>query len=95
MIPVWSKSFKENKLLLGSANVFSAGIFISLALMHILPEENNLYMESSTSSFPLPFLVMILGYSFILLIDKVMFDSSDILVKDDGNLRNSEISAGS
>ena len=30
-------------------------------------------------SFPLPFLLVVLGYTFILIIDKVLFDAHDIL----------------
>ena len=29
--------------------------------------------------FPIPFLLLVLGYTFILVIDKVMFDAHDIL----------------
>lgn len=106
---------------MGIANAFSGGIFLAIALLHIIPESHTHYllymhkdefpdnfekhehMTSSPSSsgsrgvvlggvyrnlhgidsahklldlgFPLPYFMAFLGYTMILLIDKVMFDS--------------------
>jgi len=38
LIPVKFKSFSESPKILGIANTFSAGIFIAIALIHIMPE---------------------------------------------------------
>lgn len=38
--PLKMKAFKENKLVMSLANAFSGGLFISIGLMHILPESN-------------------------------------------------------
>ena len=38
IIPVKSKSFRESPKVLGIANAFSGGVFIAIALMHIMPE---------------------------------------------------------
>ena len=39
LLPVYSKRFTENPRCLGIANSFSAGIFIAISLMHIMPEQ--------------------------------------------------------
>jgi hypothetical protein len=36
-------------------------------------------LSKGLGSFPLPFLLVVLGYTFILIIDKVLFDAHDIL----------------
>lgn len=38
--------------------------------------EIDAYLIEAQSSFPLPFVLVLVGYSFILLIDKVLIDSS-------------------
>jgi len=38
MIPVLSKTFRESPKILGVANAFSGGVFLAIALMHIMPE---------------------------------------------------------
>lgn len=38
ILPVKSKSFKESPLVLGIANAFSGGVFLGIAMMHIMPE---------------------------------------------------------
>ena len=56
------------------ANAFSAGVFLAIALMHILPEQVDTYKElEGESSFKLTELLVIVGYIFILSLDKVLF----------------------
>jgi zinc transporter ZupT len=38
MIPVKVKSFRESPRILGIANAFSGGVFLAIALTHIMPE---------------------------------------------------------
>ena len=38
IIPVISTKFKESPMILGIANAFSGGVFIAIAMMHIMPE---------------------------------------------------------
>lgn len=39
-IPLRVAAFKENKLVLALANGFSGGLFLSIGLLHLLPEAN-------------------------------------------------------
>ena len=38
MIPTWSPSCRESPAILGIANAFAGGVFLAIALMHIMPE---------------------------------------------------------
>ena len=38
-IPTWSESCRTSPKILGIANAFAAGVFLAIALLHILPEE--------------------------------------------------------
>ena len=44
--------------------------------------------------FPLPFFLMVLGYTFMLVIDKVLFDSHAILGDDHGQHVDADSNAG-
>lgn len=76
--PTWSAGCRENPKILGIANSFAAGVFIAVALVHILPEEAEMWADMNPDTdplFPLPYFLMFLGYTLILIIDKVMFDT--------------------
>ena len=38
LLPVCSKSFSENPVIMGAANAFSGGVFLAICAMHIMPE---------------------------------------------------------
>ena len=71
-LPVLWKRFRNSDLLLGLANSFSGGLFLSVGIMHILPESAAEFQDG----FPWPFFAAIMTYSQILLIDKVIFSST-------------------
>ena len=95
LIPVLSKSFKENPMVLGIANSFSGGVFLAIAMMHIMPEQAESYSDlvetEDKADFPVPFFLVVCGYTLILVIDKVLFDTSSILGGDDEDSKNSMI----
>ena len=85
---------KKSTHVLGIANAFSGGVFLALAFMHILPEATSGYAEfmeddhdealnhgddGDDDFFPLPFVLTFVGYAFILLIDKVIFDTHSLV----------------
>ena len=41
VLPIKSKKFKESPTVLGIANAYSGGVFLAIALMHIMPEQSN------------------------------------------------------
>ena len=122
VIPVYSTRFKESPKVLGIANAFSGGVFVAIALMHIMPEQVGSYativrgdpecqprLTNNTLStcgdnddfdacrssdegcfwnpnpndvdeyFPMPFFILVIGYTAMLVIDKVLFDTHMIL----------------
>ena len=89
MVPVKVKSFRESPKILGVANAFSGGVFLAIALMHIMPEQTEAYSNADINKdlrdYPMPYLLLVAGYTFILVIDRVLFDSHDILEDDHGH----------
>jgi zinc transporter 1/2/3 len=81
ILPVKSKTFKESPKILGIANAFSGGVFLAIGLTHIMPEEVNAWNElhEGEKTFPWPYLILVLGYTLMLTIDKVVFDAHEIL----------------
>ena len=87
LFPTFSKTCRESPKLLGIANSFAAGVFLSIALIHILPEEvenwEN-YNDNPERLFPLPYILVFCGYLLILILDKVMFDSHALFDAEQG-----------
>jgi len=84
----WSK-IRDSQTVLSVLNSFSAGVFMAIAFMHILPEsvgdyEDYCKKEKIARCFPWPYFTVFLGYSMILLLDKVAFDTHDLFA-DDGH----------
>lgn len=85
LIPLFVKTCKENLKLTGIANSFSCGIFISVAIIHILPEtieEMNDYLKSQNSiltDIPICNIIAFLSFSLILFIEKVVFNSHSLI----------------
>lgn len=85
MIPTWSESCRKSPKILGIANAFAGGVFLAIAFMHITPEMIELWAAiqgNPTKLFPLPELLIFSGYTFILMIDKVLFDSHALFDHD-------------
>ena len=87
--PTWNRNCRENPKIMGIANAFACGVFIAIALMHILPEEveawaNLDFNVGKENLFPLPEMLMFIGYTIILLVDKVLFDTSALFEDNEG-----------
>ena len=82
--PTWSERCRKSPKFLGIANSFAGGVFLAIACMHILPEniESWAKITGRPDSFPLPNLLIFGGYIIILLLDKVLFDSSALFRQD-------------
>lgn len=84
--PAVSKRFQNSPTVISLTNAFSGGIFIAIAFIHLLPEEVAAYYELHKEddnylemTFPLPYLLFFVGYTIILLLDKVIFDAEALL----------------
>ena len=83
LIPVFSKACTQSPKVMGLANAFSGGVFLAIAMMHVLPEQASNYVALYPDAFPLPYLLMVCGYALILLIDRILFNAHWKLVKAD------------
>lgn len=95
LIPIKWKQMRSNSKLIALSNCFSGGLFIAIGLIHILPEAHSLLegkQESqpngqTKSVFPLSYTICLLTFSFLLFIDKVLFNNADM--EADNNKSNS------
>ena len=70
-------SFAKQKTFLSYLNCFSGGIFLSMALVHMLPGTITSYERWGKKKglehlFPLPTVMMLAGYLLVLLLDRVI-----------------------
>ena len=84
LVPTWVEGCKSNPAVFGIANAFAAGVFLAIALLHMLPEEIDDWKKyrGKDEVFPLPELLAFAGYSIILIFDKVAFDSHAMFEED-------------
>jgi ABC-type Zn2+ transport system substrate-binding protein/surface adhesin len=71
----WGKC-RDNEYTLSFLNCFSAGIFLAMSLVHMMPESAEMYADWAAEEgierpFPLPYVMFFLGYMLILGVDRV------------------------
>ena len=76
-MPYFISSCRKNNKFLSLSNSFSAGIFLCMGLIHILPESAEMLKE--ISDIPLSYILCFFSYAFILFIEKVAFNSHSLL----------------
>ena len=67
----------KSERLFSYLNCFSAGMFLAVGFIHMLPEAVEMYTEYAEQKlmenpFPLPFCLIFCGYLIVLLIDRVI-----------------------
>ncbi|CAD8181701.1 unnamed protein product [Paramecium octaurelia] len=79
-IPLRSTAFKGNKLLLELTGAFSGGLFLSVGIIHLLPESMKQFHLNykaqeieSFDEFPYACLITVLSFALILYIEKIAF----------------------
>jgi len=77
IIPKVWPACRKSETALSFLNCFSAGIFLSMALIHMMPEAAEIYeswakKEGIERAFPLPYVGFFLGYLLILAVDRVI-----------------------
>ena len=77
LLPTLTPCIRKNEALLSYINCFSGGIFLALALVHMLPESVEAYNEWGHENgyehlFPLPYVMMFTGYMIVLCLDRVI-----------------------
>ena len=87
ILPIKVPKFRSNAKLLSFSNCFAGGLFLAIGLIHVLPEaiesldsgkdHDSDHDSDHGDSFPWAYFISICSFSFILLIDKVIFNSAD------------------
>ena len=77
LLPALIPRLRNNKAFLSYLNCFSGGIFLSMALVHMLPGTITSYERWGKKKglehlFPLPTVMMLAGYLLVLLLDRVI-----------------------
>ena len=91
LLPLKVPAFRQNQAFLSYLNCFSAGIFLGMALLHMLPESAEIFAEWSQKRFfeqngedseeehrvyPFAYLNFFFGYLIILLFDRVVMNAA-------------------
>ena len=77
ILPLKIKAINNSESGLSYLNCFSAGMFLAIALIHMMPESVSEYKDYTDENvtgepFPLPFCCMFIGYLIVLLMDQVI-----------------------
>lgn len=77
VLPVRIPCIMESEAMLSYLNCFAAGMFLAIALIHMMPEAVEQHREwaeqkEMANPFPLPFCMMFVGYQLVLLVDRVI-----------------------
>ena len=77
ILPRAVRACRSNKRFLSLLNCFSAGIFVGMSLVHILPEADEIFTEWAEENgyekpFPVPYVLVFVGYVLILIVDRVI-----------------------
>ncbi|EGR27854.1 zip zinc transporter family protein, putative [Ichthyophthirius multifiliis] len=81
-IPLRLHSFKQNLKVLALSSAFSGGLFLTVGLVHLLPEANEHFDKyfkeinhgEDQENFPWAFVITLMSFSLILFIEKVATD---------------------
>lgn len=74
-----SKSISSNPKITGLGNAFAAGIFFSVAFLDLLPDAIEHTEESGIDFADFPFLMAIAGYLLIFTLEKMVFNSHELM----------------
>lgn len=77
ILPTKLPVFRQSETALSYLNCFSAGMFLAIGFVHMLPEAVEQHEEfiadhKLSNPFPLPYTCMFVGYIVVLLVDRVI-----------------------
>eukprot|EP00549_Striatella_unipunctata_P023298 CAMPEP_0118682516 /NCGR_PEP_ID=MMETSP0800-20121206/5526_1 /TAXON_ID=210618 ORGANISM="Striatella unipunctata, Strain CCMP2910" /NCGR_SAMPLE_ID=MMETSP0800 /ASSEMBLY_ACC=CAM_ASM_000638 /LENGTH=318 /DNA_ID=CAMNT_0006578909 /DNA_START=310 /DNA_END=1266 /DNA_ORIENTATION=+ len=79
LVPLNSRSMRENPIALAIANNFSAGVFLSMAFAHLIPECVHGFSRLEKLPTFLSYWMVLVGYLIIFFVEKVAFDPHAML----------------
>ena len=95
LLPLCFNNCRKGTRLLNYANAFSGGIFLGIGFFHLFPEANENFEKyystpvgnkSFIFGWPMCYLLAFLSYSLILYLEKVAFNSHDIIPNQEKNM---------
>ena len=100
LIPKFSTRCQKSENALSMLNCFSAGIFLSMSLVHMMPEAAEIYLiwaakERIERPFPLPYIGFFMGYLLILGVDRVLAKACGASHSHGGEEQKGDINNGS
>ena len=77
ILPKLVPAISKNHTILSFLNCFSAGIFLGMAMVHVIPEGVEIYEEWAKEKeierpFPLAYVMIFAGYMIVLAVDRVI-----------------------
>ena len=77
ILPKVCEACRKSENVLSMLNCFSGGLFLGMALTHMMPESEVIYREWAVKEgierpFPLPYVMFFMGYLLILAVDRVV-----------------------
>ena len=96
IMPKLIPAINKNGNVLSFLNCFSAGIFLGMALIHIIPESVEVWEKYAEKKlierpFPLPFVLIYVGYLIVLSVDRVI---AGFLLKLTGKEKEAHLAHG-
>lgn len=64
---------------MGIFNAFAGGVFMAIAMLHLLPEAHEEVEGSLNIEYPLSYMLSLVGYVLILYVEKIAFDSHKLI----------------
>jgi len=87
IVPLYFSRLKNSDIIISCVNSFSSGIFLAISFLDLMPEANEIYyskMDGGRShKYPVCYLIMIVSYSFVLILEKILFNSHSLLENHD------------
>ena len=73
LLPLAFRNFIRAEWIMSICNAFSGGVFLTAGLTHILPHVVESSAEVDHGDYPLPYVLVILGYMLVFLVERVIF----------------------
>ena len=91
ILPTYFNRLKHSDVVISCVNSFSSGIFLAISFLDLMPEANEIYYSQSNQNnrkYPICFLIMIISYSFVLILEKILFNSHSLLEVNEQHSEN-------
>ena len=78
-LPLYWRRIRQSSIALPCLTTFAGGIFLALALVHLLPDAVSDLDDRMSTQYPVAFTIAVVGYALLLYIEKVHFDTHSVI----------------